>query len=80
MVIEGVDLIGGKPQKWWVENSWGSDRGDDGFFTMTDDWFDEYVYDVVIPKKYLERDVLAILKQKPIPLPVWDPVWRYATH
>ncbi len=78
MVIIGVDLVDGKPQKWWVENSWGTDRGDNGFFTMTDDWFDEYVYDVVLPKKYLERDVRAMLKEKPIPLPVWDPVWRHA--
>lgn len=78
MVFVGVDIIDDEPRKWLVENSWGKDRGDDGFFTMTDDWFDEYVYDVVIPKKYLPDRVLAILEELPIPLPVWDPVWRSA--
>lgn len=75
MVLVGVDMMDGKPVKWRVENSWGTDRGDDGFFIMTDDWFDEYVFDVIIPKKYLPRKVLTIYEQPPIPLPVWDPVW-----
>jgi bleomycin hydrolase len=76
MVFVGVDIIDGKPRKWLVENSWGDDRGDKGLFTMLDDWFDEYVFDVVIPKKYLPKNVLAILEQPPIPLPVWDPAWE----
>ncbi|MFH1010738.1 MAG: C1 family peptidase, partial [bacterium] len=76
MVFVGVDVIDGKPHKWLVENSWGDERGDKGFFTMTDDWFDEYVFDVVIPKKYLPEDVLAILEQPPVMLPVWDPSWQ----
>jgi bleomycin hydrolase len=68
--------VNGKARKWRVENSWGKDRGDDGFFTMSDDWFDDYVLNVIVPKKYLPTDVLAILKQTPTPLPIWDPVWR----
>jgi bleomycin hydrolase len=75
MVFTGVDIIDGKPRKWLVENSWGSERGDKGLFTMSDEWFDEYVFDVVIPKKYLPDTVLAIREQPPIALPVWDPVW-----
>ncbi len=76
MVLVGVDMIDGKPRKWLVENSWGDERGDKGLFTMMDDWFDEYVFDVVIPKKYLPENVLAILAQPPTPLPVWDPAWE----
>lgn len=76
MVFTGVDVIEGRPRKWKVENSWGKDRGDAGLFTMSDDWFDEYVLNVIIPKHYLTADVLAAAEQKPIALPVWDPVWR----
>jgi len=76
MVFVGADLVDGKPRKWLVENSWGDERGDKGLFTMTDDWFDEYVLDVVIPKKYLPEKVLAILEEPTIPLPVWDPTWQ----
>ena len=76
MVLVGVDMIDGKPVKWKVENSWGKDRGDDGFFTMSDEWFDEYVMNVVVPSKYVSADIMAIGKQKPTPLPVWDPMWK----
>jgi bleomycin hydrolase len=76
MVLVGVDMVEGKPRKWLVENSWGKDLGDEGFFTMSDDWFNEYVLNVIIPKKYLPDDILAITKQTPAPLPVWDPVWK----
>jgi bleomycin hydrolase len=78
MVLVGVDIVNGKPVKWKVENSWGKDRGDGGFFTMSDEWFDEYVLNVVVPKKYVSAEVLAVAAQKPTPLPVWDPMWRTA--
>jgi bleomycin hydrolase len=76
MVLTGVDMVNAKPARWKVENSWGKDRGDGGFFTMSDDWFDQYVLNVVVPKAYVTPDVLSIAQQKPTPLPVWDPVWR----
>ncbi len=76
MVLVGVDIMNGKPVKWKVENSWGKDSGDGGFFTMSDEWFDEYVLNVVVPSKYIPADVLALTKQKPTPLPVWDPMWQ----
>jgi bleomycin hydrolase len=76
MVFVGVDMVNGKPTKWRVENSWGKDKGDGGFFTLSDGWFDEYVMDVIIPKSYLPENILSIAKQPPAPLPVWDPVWR----
>lgn len=42
---------------------------------MDDDWFDEYVYVVVIDKKYLSKDDSDLLDQKPVKLPMWDPFW-----
>ncbi|MFQ6031940.1 MAG: C1 family peptidase, partial [Candidatus Zixiibacteriota bacterium] len=74
MVFVGVDTLEGKPTKWLVENSWGDKRGDKGYWTMYDEWFDEYVYKVIINKKYLPKRVLDILKTEPIVIPPWDPM------
>jgi bleomycin hydrolase len=74
MVFVGVDTLEGKPTKWLVENSWGDERGDKGYWAMYDKWFDEYVYKVIINKKYLPKRVLDILKTEPIILPPWDPM------
>ena len=74
MVFVGVDTLEGKPTKWLVENSWGDKKGDKGYWTMYDKWFDEYVYKVIINKKYLPKRVLDILKTEPIVLPPWDPM------
>jgi bleomycin hydrolase len=76
MVLVGVDIVDGKPRRWRVENSWGDERGDKGFFTMSDDWFDEYVLNVIVPRKYVPKDLLAVLDQPPTELPVWDPAWQ----
>ncbi|XP_069471358.1 bleomycin hydrolase [Ambystoma mexicanum] len=65
-------------EKWRVENSWGDDRGNKGYLIMTDEWFSEYVYEVVVDKKYLSEDVLEVLKQEPIILPAWDPMGALA--
>jgi len=59
--------------KWLVENSWGNNSGEDGFYIMTDKYFDEYVFEVVVPKKFVGKEVTSILKQKPIMLEPWDP-------
>jgi len=74
MVFVGVDTLNGKPTKWLVENSWGEKKGDKGYWTMYDEWFDEYVYKVIINKKHLPKRVLDILKTEPIVLPPWDPM------
>jgi bleomycin hydrolase len=75
MVFVGVDVVNGKPQKWLVENSWGTKAGNNGLFTMYDTWFDEYMYTVIINKKYLPKNVLDIFSQKPEVLPPWDPMF-----
>jgi bleomycin hydrolase len=74
MVFVGVDTVEGKPTKWLVENSWGDERGDEGYWTMYDRWFEEYVYKVIINKKYLSEWVLDILKTEPTVIPPWDPM------
>lgn len=74
MTLIAVDLKDGKPQKWMVENSWGN-TGWNGNIIMTDEWFDEYMFRLVLEKKYVPADVQAMLNQKPIQLPAWDPMF-----
>ena len=74
MTLIAVDLKDGKPEKWMVENSWG-DSGWKGNIIMTDEWFNEYMFRLVVEKKYVPADVQALLSQKPILLPAWDPMF-----
>ncbi len=78
MLFTGVNLVKNKPTKWRVENSWGVKGGDKGYFLMSDDWFDEYNYEVVIDKKYLSKKILSLFNQKPIKLEPWDPMGALA--
>lgn len=76
MTLMAVDLDkDGKPKKWMVENSWGADSGYRGHLIMTDEWFNEYMFRLVVEKKYVPSKVLEILKQQPIHLPAWDPMF-----
>lgn len=76
MTLIAVDLDeAGKPRKWMVENSWGAGSGYKGNLIMTDKWFEEYMFRVVLEKKYVPADVLKILEQKPVLLPAWDPMF-----
>lgn len=79
MVLEGVRFdTDGNPSLWKVENSWGDEHGRDGFDTLSDAWFDEYVYQVVVDKKYLTDEQLAAFASEPLVLPPWDPMGSLA--
>lgn len=78
MLLTGVDVVDGKPVRWRVENSWGDEIGDKGFFAMDDKWFDDYVFEVVIKKSMLPEDLQAALAEEPLVLPAWDPMGALA--
>ena len=76
MTLIAVDLDeAGEPRKWMVENSWGAASGWQGNLIMTDEWFEEYMFRVVVEKKYVPEDILKMLEQEPILLPSWDPMF-----
>ena len=76
MTLTAVDLDqNGISKKWLVENSWGRNKGHDGFLIMTDKWFDEYMFRLVVNKKYVSAKVFSILKKRPVKLPAWDPMF-----
>lgn len=76
MALVGVNILpDGSIDKWLLENSWGVKKGHKGYLTMTDRWFDEYMFRLVINKKYVDALTLKILDQKPILLPPWDPMF-----
>lgn len=76
MTLMAVDLDGeGKAMKWKVENSWGAGSGQNGYIIMTDEWFREYMFRVVVNRRYCPESVLGVLKQKPVRLPAWDPMF-----
>jgi bleomycin hydrolase len=78
MLFTGVDIVDGVTRKWRVENSWGADRGKDGFYTMNDSWFDEYVFEIAARRDALPAELQAALDTKPIVLPAWDPMGSLA--
>ena len=77
MTLMAVDLDdAGKARKWKVENSWGADSGQNGYIIMTDEWFREYMFRVVVNRRYCPASVLELMKQKPVRLPAWDPMFQ----
>ena len=78
MLFTGVDLKRNTPTKWRVENSWGDKNGDKGYYLMSDSWFDEYNYEVVVDKKYLSNKTLEIFNREPHNLEPWDPMGALA--
>ncbi|MDR1878523.1 MAG: C1 family peptidase [Bacteroidales bacterium] len=76
MTLCAVDLDEQEnPKKWLLENSWGATYGYKGFLVMTDEWFDEYMFRLVVDKKYIPENIRELLTQKPILLPPWDPMF-----
>ncbi|MCD8044428.1 MAG: C1 family peptidase [Tannerellaceae bacterium] len=75
MTLMAVDLDEQEnPKKWMVENSWGP-GANNGHLIMTDEWFNEYMFRLVVEKQYITNQVKEVLKQKPIRLPAWDPMF-----
>jgi bleomycin hydrolase len=78
MLFTGVDVLDGVTRKWRVENSWGPDKGKDGFYTMNDSWFDEYVFEIAARRAALPEALRQALDAEPIVLPAWDPMGSLA--
>ena len=78
MLFTGVDVLDGVARRWRVENSWGSDRGKEGFYTMNDSWFGEYVFEIAARRDALPEELQKALDTEPIVLPAWDPMGALA--
>lgn len=78
MTFTGVQMNGNEPLRFKVENSWGEKFGYKGHFVMTSDWFDQYVYQVVVNKKYLPEKLRKAYEKKAKELKPWDPMGSLA--
>lgn len=78
MLFTGVDVVDGTARRWRVENSWGDKNGEKGFFTMNDNWFAEYTFEIAARKSALPADLQAALELEPTVLPPWDPMGALA--
>ncbi len=78
MLFTGVDVLDGVTRRWRVENSWGSERGKDGFYTMNGSWFDQYVFEIAARRDGLPAELQQVLDAEPIVLPAWDPMGALA--
>lgn len=76
MALMGANIMeNNRVDKWLLENSWGKEKGHNGYLIMTDEWFDEYMFRLVVNKKYLDEKTLKILEQEAVILPPWDPMF-----
>ncbi len=78
MLFTGVDVVDGRARRWRVENSWGAENGQQGFYTMNDSWFDEYTFEIAARKELLPAELQAALDREPLVLPAWDPMGALA--
>lgn len=78
MTFTGVNLVNKKPNRWKVENSWGKENGKNGFFVMSDKWFEEYVYEIYVNRKYLSEKLLEKYDNAPLlETDPFDTLWMY---
>lgn len=76
MTLCAVDIdADGNTRKWKVENSWGPTYGVQGHLVMTDEWFDEYMFRLVVERRFVPEETLKLLNLKPVKLPAWDPLF-----
>jgi len=78
MLFTGVDVLADTARRWRVENSWGGENGVDGFYTMNDSWFDQYVFEIACRRDLLPESLQQVLSESPIVLPAWDPMGALA--
>lgn len=78
MVIVGVNEVDGKPNRWKIENSWGSDIAKNGYYAMSGTWFDKFVYQAVVRKEFLSEKERKACLAEPTPLHPWDPMGTLA--
>ena len=77
MTLTAVDLDeNGQPKKWKVEDSWGAAYGQQGCLIMTDRWFNEYTFRLVVDNKYVPADILKAAQQKPVMVVPEDPLFQ----
>ncbi len=77
MTLSAVDLDeNGNPKKWKVENSWGPSNGHNGCLIMTNDWFNEYSFRLVVDKKYVPENILKAEQTKPVMVMPDDPLFQ----
>lgn len=74
MVFVGIDRKNDNPVKWLVENSWGTKKGDKGYWAMYDDWFDKYVFTIIVHRRHVPKKILKLLDTDPERIPAWDPI------
>ncbi|KAK4192545.1 peptidase C1-like family-domain-containing protein [Podospora australis] len=73
-----IDEESGKTVRWRVQNSWGKNAGEEGWFVMSDAWMDEFVYQAVVDPKFVSKEVKDVLDKEKIVLPLWDPMGSLA--
>ena len=72
MVLTGVNLVDGKPDRWKIQNSWGTEKGCDGYFVMSDAWFERYVFTASIRLDFLTPQQRELFGKEPVVMPPWN--------
>ena len=82
MVFTGCNLQDEKQDiitRWQVENSHGKSEPADGMLVMSDNWYNEYIFEIAVMRKFLSLEMLEALKQTgSVELPPWDPMGALA--